>query len=164
MNEKPLTEKHPCEDTSLSFNDRMSAIANDQSLSDGQGLSALLDKSESDWVAIHKPPLFTAALSLDSASDKATAVEAALRAGADPNELDDDIRKMRNKGRALAFFVNEDLHYEINGSLDGMVNNLPAIEVMLRHGADPRLGAHFLGPHSARTHVASGLGGGGIRA
>lgn len=62
---------------------------------------------------------------------------------------------MRNRGRALAFFVNTDLHYEVNGSLDGLVNNLPAIEVMLRHGADPRLGAPFLGPPSALRCVVS---------
>lgn len=37
---------------------------------------------EAHWVATYKPPLFTAALSLDSAFDKA-----ALHAGLNPNEL-----------------------------------------------------------------------------
>ncbi|KAL1858268.1 hypothetical protein Daus18300_010014 [Diaporthe australafricana] len=156
MKEEPLNEKHPCEDTSLSFQDRMCAIADDKSLSDDQGLSALLGMSEYMWVATQKPPLFTAALSLDSASDKAAAVEAALRAGADPNELDHDIGGKRNRGRALAFFVNADLHFEVNGSLDGLVNNLPAIEVMLRYGADPRLAAPFLFPKSALFYAMSG--------
>lgn len=155
MKEKPLTEKgHPCEDTSLSFDDRISAILNDESLSDDQGLAALLGMSDPNWVATHKPPVFTAAPSLDSASDKAAAVEAALGAGADPNELDHDIRKMCNKGRALAFFVNADLHSEMNGSLDGMLNKLPAIEVMLRYGADR---APFFGPSSVLFWAASDL-------
>lgn len=155
MKEKPLTEKHPCEDTSLSFNDRMCAILNDESLCDDQGRDAYVAMFEKYWVATHKPPLFTAALSLDSASDKAAAVEAALRAGADPNELDHNPPR-DNKGRALAFFVNADLHCEINGSTDGMLNNLPAIEVMLRYGADPRLAGPFIGPTSAWIHAATG--------
>lgn len=112
--------------------------------------------SEDNWDATHKPPLFTAALSLDSASDKATAVEAALRVGAGPNELDNDLGKMRNKSRTLAFFVNGDLLYEINGGVDGMINNLPAIEVSLRYGTDSRLAAPFLGPKCALLFVLSG--------
>lgn len=94
MKEKSFTEKHPCEDTSLSFHERMCAIQNDKSLSKDQKLSALLGMSEDRWVAKQKPLLFTAALSLDSALDKAAAVEAALRAGADPNELDHDLGKI----------------------------------------------------------------------
>lgn len=111
--------------------------------------------SENRWVATQKSPLFTAALGLDSAPDKAAAADAALRAGTDPNELDHDFGKIRNRGRALAFFVNMDLHHEVNGSLDGVVNNLPAIEVMLRHGADPRLGAPLFGPPGALRCVVS---------
>lgn len=148
MKEKPLTEKHPCEDTSLSFNDRMCAIDNDKSLSVDQKQAAYLAMCEKNWVATHKPPLFTAALSLDSASDKAIAVEAALRAGADPNEFDHELPR-DNKGWALAFFVDAELHHDINGTMDGMLNNLPAIEVMLRYGADPRLRAPYIGPQSA---------------
>lgn len=156
MKEKPLTEKHPCEDTSLSFNDRMCAIDNDKSLSGDTYEAAILGISDRFWVKTHKPPLFTAALSLDSASDKATAVEAALRAGADPNELDHHLGIKYCKGRALAFFVNADVYYDYNGNTDGMLNNLPAIEVMLRYGADPRLAAPFLGPKSALRHAAWG--------
>lgn len=155
MKEKPLTEKHPCEDTSLSFNDRKCAISTDKSLSVDQKQAAYLAMCEKDWVVTHKPPLFTAALSLDSASDKAAAVEAALRAGADPNELDHNPPKS-NRGRALAYFVNADVHYEINGNTDGMLNNLPAIEVMLRYGADPRLAVPFIGAHSAWIYAANG--------
>lgn len=160
MKEQQLSEKHPSEDTTRSFNDRISAIANDRSLSEDQRLAALIAMSEPNWVSTHKPPLFTAALSLDmTASAKAVAVEAALRTGdVDPNELDHDLNKMRRRGRALAFFVDADLHYEVNGGVDGMVTNLPAIEVMLRHGADPRLGAPFLGPKSALRCVRVGQG------
>lgn len=155
MNEKPLTEKHPCEDTSLSYHDRMCAIDNDKSLSEDLREAAFLSLFEKGWVETHKPPLFIAALSLDSASDKAVAVEAALRAGADPNELDHNPPKS-NRGRALAYFVNADVHYEINGNTDGMLNNLPAIEVMLRYGADPRLAVPFIGAQSAWLYAANG--------
>lgn len=148
-----LSEKHPSEDQSKSFNERLEAIENDKSLSHDEQWAALIGMSDHDWVQTSKPPLFIAALSLDKAEVKAAAVEEALRAGADPNELDHDFGKLRNKGRALAFFVNYNLHYEINGNLDGMVNNLPSIEIMLRYGADPRLDAPFIGPKSALLHV-----------
>lgn len=151
-----LSEKHPAEDQSKSFNERLDAIDNDASLSTDEQWAALIGISDHDWVQTSKPPLFIAALSLDKAEVKAAAVEEALRAGADPNELDHDFRKLRNQGRALAFFVNSDLHYEINGNLDGMVNNLPSIEIMLRYGADPRLDAPFIGPVSALRHVQHG--------
>lgn len=149
-----MTEKHPCEDTSLSFHDRMCALADDESLSEEQSWAALLGIGDRDWVATQKPPLFTAALSLDSASDKAKAVEDALRAGADPNELDHHIGR-DNGGRALAFFVNIITHCNANeGEVGGMFNNLPAIEVMLRYGADPRLAAPWFGPKSALSCVS----------
>lgn len=156
MREKNLSEKHGCEDTSLSFHDRLCAIQNDASLSEDQRLAALLGISDIDWVATQEPPLFVAALSLDSPEEKAAAVEAALRAGADPNELDHHVGR-NNRGRALSFFLDVDAHYEINGNLDGLVNNLPAIEVMLRYGADPRLRAPWFGPRSPLACVSSAM-------
>lgn len=133
--------------------ERLEAIHNDKTLSVDQTWSALLGINDRDWVQNSKPPIFIAALSLDKAEVKAAAVEEALRTGADPNELDHPSRKMRNQGRALAFFVSDDLYYELNGRLEGMIDNLPSIEIMLRHGADPRLDAPFLGPKSALVHV-----------
>lgn len=148
-----ISEKHPAEDESKSFNERVAAIRNDKTLSQDQKRCALLGISDRDWVQNSKPALFIAALSLDKAEVKAAAVEEALRAGAD--ELDHDFGKLRNQGRVLAYFVNYKLHYEINGSLEGIVNNLPSIEIMLRHGADPRLDAPFIGPKSALLQVQS---------
>lgn len=151
----PLSEKHPAEDESKSLNERIDAIENDKNLSQNEQWVALLGISDRDWVQNSKPPLFIAALSLDKAEVKVAAVEEALHAGADPNELDHDLGKLRNQGRVLAYFVNYKLHYEINGILEGMVNNLPSIEIMLRHGADPRLDAPFIGPKSALLQVQS---------
>lgn len=148
-------EKRPAEYESKSFNDRLDAIGKDKTLSEDQKWAALIGISDHDWIRNYKPPLFVAALSLDKAEVKAAAVEAALRAGADPNELDHDMGKMRNHGRVLAFFVNWDLHYKTNGNLDGMVNNLTSIEILLHYGADPRLDAPFIGPQSALLHLQS---------
>lgn len=163
MEEKPLTEKcHPCLDTSLPFNERLCAISNDDSLSQDDCRALITRISDHGWFQREKPPLFAAAVSSDSPSDKAAAVEAALRAGADPNELDHDFSKTKCgvHARPLDWFINVEIQLDpdINGSIDGMLNNLPAIEVMLRHGADPRLASPYqLSSRSPLFEVESSL-------
>lgn len=147
------SEKHTAEDETISVNKRIKALEDDKSLSLDQRIAGLLAMSEPDWIENARPPLFVAALSLDPPEVKAAVVEAALRAGEDPNELDHNMSKMCNRGRALACFVNWDLHYRLHKTYDGMINNLPAIEIMLRHGADPRLASPFLASRSALAHV-----------
>lgn len=164
MEEKTLLvgKCHPCEDTRLPFNDRLCAISNDNSLSEEQIHAAINGVSDHGWFQREKPPLFAAAVSSDSPSDKAAAVEAALRAGADPNELDHDFSKTKCgiHARPLDWFINVEIQLDpdINGSIDGMLNNLPAIEVMLRHGADPRLASPYqLSSRSPLSVVESSL-------
>lgn len=147
------SEKHPAEDATISVNKRIIALEDDNSLSSDQRIAALMTMSEPDWIENARPPLFVAALSLDSPEVKAAMVEAALRAGEDPNELDHNMSKGCNRGRALACFVDWELHYWLHKTYDGMINNLPAIEIMLRHGADPRLASPFLASKSALAHV-----------
>lgn len=134
----------------------------DRLLSEDQRSAAQVATFERYWFPKQKPPLFTAAVSLDAPSDKAAAVGAALRAGADTNELDHDFHKCKVgvHARALGWFVDADIHLDpdINGGIGGMLNNLPAIEVMLRYGADPRLKSPAcFGAKSPLTVVESNL-------
>lgn len=147
------SEKHPAEDDTISYNQRIQALENDKSLSSDQRWAAVIAMSDPGWIERAQPPLFVAALSLDPPAVKAAAVEAALRAGADPNELDHDLGRGMHCARALACFVDPERHHELRGTHDGMRNNLPAIEAMLRHGADPRLASPFHASKSALAHV-----------
>lgn len=135
--------------TTMSFMDRYNAICQDETLTSRQKWDALAVVQEKNWIATHQPPLFTTAFSLDPPETKAKKMEAALQSGADPNELDHDLSKMEHRGRPLACCVNASYHLSVNGDYKGMANNLPAIEVLLRYGADPRLRGSALDALSA---------------
>lgn len=66
--------------------------------------------------------------------EKLAAMLAALKSGSDPNELDHAPRAERSIGRPLHYateytFFDHSLRHE----------NLPVVELLLKHGADPRL-------------------------
>lgn len=61
-------------------------------------------------------------------------MKAAIEAGADVNELDHEPDPRRNHGRPLNFAV----EYTIS-DFKYLKENLPVIELLLQHGADPRL-------------------------
>lgn len=83
-----------------------------------------------EWMTTHQPPLFVEPLSDHSTEEKVAAMRAAIEEGADVNELDHEPRQGYNEGRPL----HACLRHGFN-----IGRNLPAIELLLEHGADPRL-------------------------
>jgi len=62
-------------------------------------------------------------------------MKAALASGADPNELDHEPRAEKNLGRPLHLAIEY-----TSSNLSRLHENLPVVELLLQHGADPRLG------------------------
>jgi hypothetical protein len=67
-------------------------------------------------------------------TEKLTTMLGALKSGSDPNELDHASRPERSIGRPLHYateytFFDHSLRHE----------NLPVVELLLKHGADPRM-------------------------
>lgn len=75
-------------------------------------------------------PLFREPLSNHPIEEKLAAMRAAIEAGADVNQLDNDPIVGYNLGRPLDACVR---HW--------FIKNIPATELLLQHGADPRLNA-----------------------
>lgn len=90
-------------------------------------------------------PLFREPLSNHSAQEKVAAMRAAIAAGADVHELDQEPIMGYNEGRPLDACLN--VSHMAEGAR--LVDNIPAIELLLQHGADPR--------HSARPTKFSPL-------
>lgn len=76
-------------------------------------------------------------LSNHPAEEKVAAMRAAIEAGADVNQLDEEPIVGYNEGRPLDACI-DGSHMPAGGRL---ADNIPAIELLLQHGADPRLGA-----------------------
>lgn len=87
------------------------------------------------WIFSSKPPLFWEPVSGHPISVKLTAMKAALASGADPNELDHEPRAEKNLGRPLHLAIEY-----TSSNLSRLHENLPVVELLLQHGADPRLG------------------------
>lgn len=86
-----------------------------------------------NWLHTTKPPLFLEPLSHEhTAEEKVAAMRAAISAGADVNEMDHTPYGYgcQNRGRPL--------HFCLYSPCD-IARNLPAIKLLLQHGADPRL-------------------------
>lgn len=64
-------------------------------------------------------------------------MRAAIEAGADVHQLDQEPIVGYNEGRPLDACINTS-HFSGEAWLE---DNIPAIELLLQHGADPRLGA-----------------------
>lgn len=88
-----------------------------------------------EWMATHRPPLFIEPATSHSPEEKVAAMRAAIEAGADVNQLDLRPYGGHNEGRPLHACL-------LRGSI---ADNLPAIELLLRHGADPRLHGRSVG-------------------
>lgn len=82
-------------------------------------------------------PLFREPLSNHPAEEKVAAMRAAIDAGADVNQMDQEPIVGYNEGRPLDACINGS-HFPGGVRLE---DNIPAIELLLQHGADPRLGA-----------------------
>ncbi|KAJ5613907.1 hypothetical protein N7528_007561 [Penicillium herquei] len=93
-----------------------------------------------------KAPLFWEPLSGHPVEVKLANITAALLAGADPNEMDHEPDHRRSYGRPLHCVVHS------NGPSDFLKDNIPVIELLIEHGADPRL------PGPKVLPVYSGLG------
>ncbi|KAL1962646.1 hypothetical protein VTN77DRAFT_9280 [Rasamsonia byssochlamydoides] len=89
---------------------------------------------ESCWVWKSRPPLFYEPISDHPIEVKLARMKGAIEAGADVNELDHEPDARRNLGRPLDFAVNNGL-----ADFKYLKENLPIIELLLQHGADPRL-------------------------
>ncbi|CAI7581251.1 unnamed protein product [Penicillium glandicola] len=85
------------------------------------------------WVHTTQPPLFWEFIAEHPISLKLANMKAALSAGADPNEMDHERDPRRSLGRPLHCAVGD------WGNPDHMKENIPAIKLLLEHGADPRL-------------------------
>jgi hypothetical protein len=86
-------------------------------------------------------------------SEKLAAIKAALEVGADPNELDHARRAERSIGRPL-HWATEYSTFDHNLRHE----NLPVVELLLKHGADPRLpgmGPNWSPLEEMRTVVAA---------
>lgn len=107
-------------------------------------------------------PLFREPLSNHSAEDKVAAMRAALAAGADVHQLDGEPVAGHNEGRPLDACLN--VGHMAGGAR--LADNVPAVELLLRHGADPRLGARpgRLSPLRVATYYAENAGSGEARA
>lgn len=82
-------------------------------------------------------PLFRKPLSNHPAEEKVAVMRAAIEAGADVNQLDEEPIVGYNKGRPLDACING-MHMPSGIQLE---DNIPVFELLLQHGADPRLGA-----------------------
>ncbi|KAJ5547104.1 hypothetical protein N7494_004689 [Penicillium frequentans] len=85
------------------------------------------------WVHKTKPPLFWEFISTHPISLKLKNMETALSAGADPNEMDHERDPRRSLGRPLHCAMGD------WGNPVHVKENIPAIKLLLEHGADPRL-------------------------
>ncbi|KAJ5802173.1 uncharacterized protein N7503_004623 [Penicillium pulvis] len=85
------------------------------------------------WVHNTKPPLFWEFISAHPISLKLENMKAALSAGADPNEMDHERDPRRSLGRPLHCAMGD------WGDPVHVKENIPAIKLLLEHGADPRL-------------------------
>ena len=90
-------------------------------------------------IPLRMTPLFREPLSNHTVEVKLAAVRAAIEAGADVNQLDDDPTG-HNEGRPLDACLNLP---HMAGSAD-VTTNLPVIKMLLEHGADPRLRARSI--------------------
>ena len=88
----------------------------------------------SNWIYTARPPLFWEPISGHSLPVKLASMKAALAAGANPNELDHELRPEKNSGRPLHLAIDY-----LNSTLSHLCENLPVVELLLEHGADPRL-------------------------
>ena len=86
------------------------------------------------WIVTARPPLFIEPISGHPIQEKLSAMKTALASGADPNELDHQPRAERNQGRPLHMAIEYTM-----GDLSRLHENLPVVELLLQHGADPRL-------------------------
>lgn len=82
-------------------------------------------------------PLFREPLSNHPADERVAAMRAAIQAGADVHQLDQEPIVGYNEGRPLDACINTS-HFAGGARLE---DNIPAIELLLQYGADPRLGA-----------------------
>jgi len=89
------------------------------------------------WAA-KSSPLHWQPFSDHPISKKLAAMKAAIDSGADPNELDQPIK---NGVRRPELSIGRPLHYAIDTRFDHSRRheNLPVVELLLQHGADPRL-------------------------
>lgn len=105
-------------------------------------------------------PLFREPLSNHPVEEKVAAMRAAIEAGADVNQLDQEPIVGYNEGRPLDACINGS-HMPSGVRLE---DNIPAIELLLQHGADPRLGARptlFAPERRARYFVENATSEGG---
>lgn len=86
------------------------------------------------WVWRCKSPLFWEPISQNPIGVKFANRRAAIAAGADVNELDHDPDPRKSCGRPLDMAVKED---DCNWA--DLKRNIPVIQLLLMHGADPRL-------------------------
>lgn len=95
--------------------------------------AAELHETLDAWVHTIQPPLFWEFIAQHPISVKLEKMKAALSAGADPNEMDHERDVRRSLGRPL--------HCAMGnwGEPDYVKENIPAIKLLLEHGADPRL-------------------------
>ncbi|KAN0102204.1 hypothetical protein V8E51_012714 [Hyaloscypha variabilis] len=89
------------------------------------------------WTA-KSSPLHWEPFSDHPISEKLAAMKAAIDSGADPNELD---HPTKNGKRRPELSIGRPLHYAIDTRFDHSRRheNLPVVELLLQHGADPRL-------------------------
>lgn len=101
-------------------------------------------------------PLFREPLSNHPAEEKVAAMRAAIAAGADVHQLDQEPIVGYNEGRPLDACLN--VSHMAKGAR--LVDNIPAIELLLQHGADPRLGARpaMFPPLRVATYYAENAG------
>ncbi|KAF2451129.1 hypothetical protein P171DRAFT_427346 [Karstenula rhodostoma CBS 690.94] len=82
-----------------------------------------------------RSPLITEPISNHSVSTMLSAVRTAIENGADVNALDTEPNRAYNEGRPLDACLTA--HHMPSGK--SIIENLPVIELLLEHGADPRL-------------------------
>lgn len=86
------------------------------------------------WVWKHHHPLFWEPISDHPIDTKLANTRAAIAAGADVNELDQEVDPRRNNGRPLHFALSSTIN-----NFKYLKENLPVIKLLLESGADPRL-------------------------
>lgn len=102
---------------------------------------------DANWVAQTRHPLFWEPLQDKPVAAKLAAMRAALdnSPGADPNMIDREPEAARNRGRPLHCAIAAGRTLSRNQGDDmptwaATRGNLPVVELLLEHGADPRLG------------------------
>ncbi|KAJ5761995.1 uncharacterized protein N7511_005377 [Penicillium nucicola] len=100
-------------------------------------------ETQDAWVHTTQPPLFWEFLAEHPISQKLQNMKAALNAGADPNEMDHERDQRRSLGRPLHCAMSD------WGNPDYIKENVPAVKLLLQHGADPRLPGPEVRPVSA---------------